>query len=71
VTHHMDGTFEARVMGRRFSLVPHFGTETETLAEGEQVEPEIATKPDDSLEYTVQNETELLKCKLTVHLIDE
>jgi hypothetical protein len=66
ITQRMDGTFDMMFKGRPLRIEPNFDVQTESVAEGEEVEPEVILMGDD-VEYTVQNGTELLKTKLKVH----
>jgi len=70
ITHQMDGTLKVIYNGQNLRLEPTFDVQTEELAEGEQVEPEISIKDDGNLEYAVQNGMELLKFRVIIRVVE-
>jgi hypothetical protein len=69
ITHRKDdGTFDVTFNGQPLKLEPTFDVESESLAEGEQVEPEISIVPGPNLhlKYTVQSGNQRLRFKLKI-----
>jgi hypothetical protein len=64
--HRMDGDFELNYLGQPLRLEPTFDVQSEPLGEGELIGPDITIEPDGTLEYKVQNGTELLRMKLLI-----
>ncbi|MDM8558764.1 hypothetical protein QUF82_08000, partial [Thiotrichales bacterium HSG14] len=66
ITHREDGTFEVIFNGMPIHLRPTFDVQSEPLAEGEQVKPNITLMFNNTLEYTIQEGNELLKMNLEI-----